>query len=109
MNLKSIGNNIKELRLKTGLTQQQLAEKANISNVHMSHIETGNVTMSLDCLISLCNALETTPNSILMGEFKISPAVSAEVIGEYVKNLSSAENRFIIEMAKKLDELKINR
>ena len=45
MNLQNIGNNIKKLRLEKKLTQSQLAEMTNISTVHMSHIETGNVSM----------------------------------------------------------------
>ena len=51
------------------LTQAQLAELINLSNNHVSHIECGSGKMSLDTLLTLCQALNTTPNEILLGEY----------------------------------------
>ncbi len=109
MDLKNIGKNVKNLRLKKGLTQAQLAEMAEISTVHMSHIETGTVAMSLDCLINISISLETTPNNILLGEFQLSSEGTLEQLKKGVQNLSSDENRLLIKIAELLDELKINR
>lgn len=69
MNLKQIGRNIKNRRKELKLTQAELAEKAQISVVHVSHIENGSVCMSLDSLLAICQALDTTPNDILLGEY----------------------------------------
>ncbi len=71
MNRKRIGNNIKRRRKELGWTQADLAEKANVSVVHISHIENGKVSMSLETLISLCDILDYTPNDILLGEYWI--------------------------------------
>ena len=109
MNLRNIGENIKKIHNKKGFTQAQLAEKANISNVHMSHIETGSVAMSLDCLINISNSLNTTPDNILIGEYKITPSSSSVLIEQHLKNLTSDENCLIIEIAKLIDEVKVNR
>ena len=109
MNLKNIGENVKKMRLKRGMTQAQLAEKAEISTVHMSHIETGAVAMSLDSLINICNGLETTPDSILLGEFNLHTNRMSALINQYSDNLSSDENRLIVEFAKLLSDMKINR
>ena len=109
MNLKNIGENVKKLRLKKGLTQAQLAEKAEISTVHMSHIETGAVAMSLDSLINICNGLETTPDSILLGEFNLQSTGASALINQQIEDLSFDENLLIVEFAKLLSELKINR
>ena len=109
MDLKNIGKNVKKLRLEKGLTQAQLAEQADISTVHMSHIETGTVAMSLDSLISISNSLDTTPDSILLGEFILSPSGASVLLQQYIRSLSSDENRLIIEITKLLCELKINR
>ena len=108
MNLKNIGENIKKIRLEQKLTQAQLAEKAEISTVHMSHIETGTVAMSLDSLINISNSLKTTPDSILLGEYNITPTATSALIKQYSQELSSDENRLLIEIAKLLTELKIN-
>lgn len=64
-----IGKNIKQLRQELNMTQAQLAEQAQISDVHISHIETGKVAMSLDTLLAICRALNATPNDILLGEY----------------------------------------
>ncbi len=109
MDLKNIGENVKQLRLKKGFTQAQLAELADISTVHMSHIETGSVTMSLDCLINISNALETTPNNILLGEFTLSPDGCSYLLSQHTKSLSSDESRLLIEIARLLNELNINK
>lgn len=69
MDLKLLGLNIKNSRKNMKLTQAQLAEKTNLSTVHISHIEGGSVKMSVDALINICNALNITPNDILWGQF----------------------------------------
>ncbi len=107
MNLKNIGANVKKLRLEKKLTQSQLAELANISTVHMSHIETGSVSMSLECLLELSNALNTTPNRILLGEYELSTKDVAQVAK--TEGLTSDENRLLVEIAEILKELKVNR
>lgn len=69
MNRKQIGKNIQERRKELKMTQAELAEKASLSNIHISHIETGSVNMSLDTLLALCHALNVTPNDLLLGEY----------------------------------------
>ena len=71
MNLKQIGQTIQARRKELKITQTQLAEKAQLSVVHVSHIETRKVSMSLDSLLAICSALEVTPNDILLGEYVI--------------------------------------
>ena len=53
----AIGLNILHYRKEKGLTQEQLAEKCNISRNYMQRIETAVSTCSLDTLISVSNAL----------------------------------------------------
>jgi len=62
-----IGKRIADIRKKQRLTQSQLAEKADISNNYLSHIETAKSTPSLETLINLCTALNVTPNEVLLG------------------------------------------
>ncbi len=72
LNLKEIGNRIKKYRKQKGFTQAQLAEIIDISTIHMSHLETGSVAMSLECMIKVCNALEVSPDDLLIGEFELN-------------------------------------
>jgi len=62
-----IGKRIASIRKQQKLTQYQLAEKADISNNYLSHIETAKSIPSLETIMNLCVALNITPNEILMG------------------------------------------
>ena len=66
LNYALIGVRLRAVRLKRGYTQEYLAERAGISAQHCSGIECGNAKVSLPALVRLCNALEATPDDILM-------------------------------------------
>lgn len=53
----AIGLNILYYRKEQGLTQMQLAEKANISRTYMQKIETASCTCTLDTLMDIAEAL----------------------------------------------------
>jgi len=109
MNQKIVGRNIKKIRMDLELTQPKTAEKAGISTVHLSHIETGNTVMSIDCLLSLCAALSTTPNDILMGEYDLTGRAASTMLQEIVVELTSDENKLLLEIASSMRKLRVNR
>ena len=92
-----------------GLTQAQLAEIIDISTIHMSHLETGSVAMSLECMIKVCNALEVSPDDLLIGEFELNNNATIKQLAEITKNLSSDENKLLIDFALLLEKNKPNR
>ena len=59
-NFKIIGLNIDYYRKLKGLSQMQLAEKANISRTHLSNIEAPNMptSISLETLFDIAEILE---------------------------------------------------
>lgn len=109
LNLKEIGNRIKKYRKQKGFTQAQLAEIIDISTIHMSHLETGSVAMSLECMIKVCNALEVSPDDLLIGEFELNNNATIKQLAEITKNLSSGENKLLIDFALLLKKNKPNR
>lgn len=60
-----IGQNIRKLRKAHGLSQEELAEKVNISTTHMSHIETGNTKLSLPVLVDIAKYLNSSVDSLI--------------------------------------------
>lgn len=54
---KLLGKRIKELRLAKGVSQQQLAEKSNIDQRSLSHIECGD-TFPSKALLDISKALD---------------------------------------------------
>ncbi len=68
----ALGRRIRMRRREMKLTQEQLAEKADISPSFLGHIERGSRTLSLGTLLEICKALGTTANDLL-GEFGEMP------------------------------------
>lgn len=62
-----IGKRIATRRKQAGLKQNVFAEKIGISNNYLSSIERGKEKPTLDVLVNICNALQVTPDYLLMG------------------------------------------
>ncbi|MFP4028463.1 MAG: helix-turn-helix domain-containing protein [Candidatus Brocadiia bacterium] len=60
-----IGDTIRRLRKKRGLTQVELADAAGVSQATISLIESGDRDISMNRLRSVSEALETEPEVIL--------------------------------------------
>ena len=74
---EAIGKRIRQTRQSKGLTQEYLAECADVNTTHISNIENNRVKVSLSALINICNALGVTVDYILSGEYP-SPADSLD-------------------------------
>ena len=62
--LKSFGRKIRELRLDKGLTQQQFAEKLNLSTNFVGMVERGERNTSLLKVFIMAKALEVKPKEL---------------------------------------------
>ena len=54
---EKLGRKIQKLRKATDLTQEEFAERLNISRTHMGHIEQGRKQPSLELLQKIAKAL----------------------------------------------------
>lgn len=68
------GKLIAELRKKQGLTQQQLADKLNLSNKTISKWESGNGSPDISNLPVLAETLGISVDELLKGELKKTEA-----------------------------------
>jgi len=103
LNYKLIGIRIKNLRISLGLTQETLAELSGISPQHVSHIENSGTKLSLPCLVSICNALNVTPNDILLDSIAVVPP---QLANEISKVFSGCSNDELFLMLSQADNLK---
>jgi len=62
-----IGGNIRSIREKCGLSMPDFAHELNISDAHLSFIETGERNVPTHKLIQICNALDVSMEEILSG------------------------------------------
>lgn len=103
--LKRVGQNYQKARVTNGITQEEVAEKLELSPSYVSDIERGKSLGSIHTLISLCNLYKVSPNDILspvinfdidlanpllMG-FNSLSHTNQEIIGEMIRILNEKE------------------
>jgi transcriptional regulator with XRE-family HTH domain len=65
MNIKSdLGANVRFYRKRLHLSQEELSERLDIGNKHLSDIETGQAFVSAELLDRLCNELGVTASAL---------------------------------------------
>jgi transcriptional regulator with XRE-family HTH domain len=62
---KQIANNLKQIRLKKGLTQFTLAEEAGINSNYYAKIERGEIKLNVSTLKKISKALKVKSTDIL--------------------------------------------
>lgn len=78
---KLLGQRIKELRTKKGLTQDQLTEKLNVGQRTLSKIERGNAFVSAETLAKLLTALDVGIDELFnFGYLQEKEAIKVELI-----------------------------
>ncbi|KYH31535.1 MAG: helix-turn-helix domain-containing protein [Moorella sp. (in: firmicutes)] len=75
----SIGKRIKELREKIGLTQEELAERVQISRSALANYESGYREPKGDILVRFAKALNTSTDFLLGNEVKIDKTKKYEL------------------------------
>lgn len=83
----ALGKRVKQIRKERGMSQEQLAEKIDVSVPHMSNIENGKTKFSLQVLISLANALQVSPDALLVEQVDERGKVRGTVLEEINREL----------------------
>ena len=100
----AIGKRIRKRRKELGITQSVLAEKAELSDTNISHIERGATKLSLPSLISIANALEINVDALLMDVVKRSEAEFRHEFSELIKDCTNEEFDILYNSCKALLE-----
>lgn len=91
--LKKSGKQIRQLRIKNGYTQEELAKELNIDRSLISYIETGKRGCTVDMLVQLSSLFGVSLDSLILGkEICTSPdnanrAQLKSAIGELISSL----------------------
>lgn len=92
--LLEIGRRIQLRRKQQGLTQEQLADRMNVSVQMVSNLERGNKAIRIDNLINLCGILDVSTDYILTGRGTQTDLLS---LAARIEHLSDP-NRQMIEL-----------
>lgn len=96
----SIGNRIKEIRIKHGWTQAKLAEESGIEPSNISHIERAATKLSFPTLVSIANALQVSLDEIAYGSLVKNSHISVQIINELLSDCTPDEIRSLTEVLK---------
>ena len=84
---EKLGNRLREIRISRGLTQEELAEKVNLSAKSLSQIEIGNNFVSALTLELLCRALDVEASVLF--NFKEYEEVSESALDDIMHRLKN--------------------
>ena len=92
---KIFGKILREFRIKSGLTQEQLSEKLGISLKYISRIENGNNGIKTQTLIKYMNILGITPNTLYL-DFLTTEKIKKDImLSEKINSLSDEKKKFV--------------
>ena len=96
MDMIAIGSRIKEARERAHLTQEELAEKVDISPTQMSVIERGVKTPKLDTFVKIVKALNLSADALLLdGMDQVNDSIVAELSVRLGRLTDENQNRIL--------------
>jgi transcriptional regulator with XRE-family HTH domain len=100
---RRFGENIRQLRLSRGLTQEGLAEKSDLSVDAVRRIEWGTISPSLDTLSKLANGLDISLRT-LFSTFEQRKRDDVAELSDFLSRRSSKDARLVARLVKVLFE-----
>lgn len=90
-----IGRRIKSARIEQNLTQEELADKINMSVAFMSRIERGNSKINLKRLTQIAETLNVSPGYLLTGSNTTSKDYLREDFRQVLDRCTPQQQRLI--------------
>lgn len=98
MDKKDLGQRIRFLRTEANLTQEELAEKADISPVYLGEVERGQKVMGVDKFINIVKALGVSADYVLCYELPTGEPYVFDEITEKFKKLNPKQRKTAIDI-----------
>lgn len=96
--MKEIGLRIKEKRMEHSWSQEELAEKTNLSSVYIGMIERGEKLPKLETFICIVNALETSADELLSDVIDNGYKIKLSKYDEKIGNLDKKSQKLLFEI-----------
>lgn len=98
INYGDVGVRIREVRTRRGITQEKLAELADISPQHMNRIENATRNTSVEAVYRIAEALEVAPDALLYGSIGPSRVDYDMELRELLQDCNDFEMHVLSEM-----------
>ena len=100
IDFKSIGERLREERLKKGMSQEDLAEKLDVAVAYLSRVERGGTTINLTRLGQISLILDVPLERFVTGIIKEDKNYLEEDFYEIFKQCSQDKKRLIYNIAR---------
>lgn len=100
LDYKIIGERIRKARVESNLTQENLAEKLDVSVAFVSRIECGTTHINLTRLSEICSILNIDEGQIINGVSTDSKNYLSDEFNELLKSCPKETQKLIYDVAK---------
>lgn len=100
MDYNALGARIKNKRLEQNLTQEQLAEKVELSAVYIGQIERGERKMTIETLVKLANSLNSSIEELLKDSTSSNINARLNELVNIAKELDTSDIDKVIDVIK---------
>ncbi len=95
---KKVGERIAKRRRELGLKQWQVNDMAGLSDKYLSNIERATSVLSVDVLMRLCSALNTTPDALLIGTIAECEKDYSELAADKISKMNDNQAKLAISL-----------
>ena len=93
-----LGQRIRAIRTKKGITQMELAERIDRSPAYMSYVETAYKFCSLDTLVRVANELNVSTDDLLIDSLTNTIKVSNHEFADLTADCTEYEIRILLDI-----------
>lgn len=101
----TFGQRIGYLRKQKGISQEELAEKVNLSREFISMVENNKMGLGVDSLVNIANSLEVSADDILVDCLEYSTSTADSELHRLLLDCNETEEHILTQTAKVLKEI----
>ena len=98
MDKKDLGLRLRDLRIEADYTQEELAERADMSTVYLGEVERGQKVIGVDKFINIVKALGVSADYVLCNELPTGEPYVFDEITEKLKKLDPKQRKTAIDI-----------
>lgn len=98
MDKKDLGLRLRDLRIEADYTQEELAERADMSTVYLGEVERGQKVIGVDKFINIVKALGVSADYVLCNELPTGEPYAFDEITEKFKKLNPKQRKTAIDI-----------
>lgn len=99
---KIIGNTYKQIRKSKKFTQEEVAEKSDLTPEYLSKFENGKYNASIYNIILLCKAIDTSPTQLFNQFFEDNSIAIVTTITDELKDMDISDQQLILNLIRRL-------